>query len=250
MKKMLSPQLKAIAVAFVFASRIPMPKLDSIAPEDSSRSLPWFLFVGVILGIILSLLGSILQPANPQLVAAILLTTSAMFTGGLHLDGVADSADSWLAGGDKARSLEIMKDPRCGSGAVVTLVILLLLQWVALSELITEKQWLAIFMAPIVGRAALLSIFMSTPYARAQGSASDFINEANRPLIIGLIFITVAACLLYSTSSLIAILVTAVVVFLCRRLMITRLEGCTGDTAGAMTEIGAMTFWVSWALLF
>ncbi len=245
---MLNQQLKAIAVAFIFASRIPMPKLEAIEPEDSSRSLPWFLLVGATLGLTLSLLAAGFQNANPMLVAAILLGASAMFTGGLHLDGVADSADGWLAGGDKARTLEIMKDPRCGSGAVISLMVLLLLQWGALVELIRAQQWLAIFLAPIIGRGALVSIFMSTPYARSQGLASDFINGANRPLIMGLIAALSLLCTLHSTTSLIALLAVAVVVYLCRRLMLKRLEGCTGDTAGAMAEIGAMAFWVSWAL--
>ncbi|MBD1224901.1 adenosylcobinamide-GDP ribazoletransferase [Acinetobacter seifertii] len=49
------------------------------------------------------------------LLAAIILTLWIWLTGGLHLDGLADTADAWVGGfGDKLRTLQIMKDPSCG----------------------------------------------------------------------------------------------------------------------------------------
>lgn len=236
-------QLKAIAVAFIFSSRVPMPVLDEIKPEDSSRSLPWFLLVGATLGILLSGISYLFSDTNPLVVAALLVACNAIYTGALHLDGVADSADAWLGGlGDKERTLEIMKDPRCGSGAVVTLICLLLLQWAVFSEIIQQQQWVLLFIAPVIGRAALLSIFMSTPYARPQGLASDFLAHANRALITLLIALTVGFSLLLSFNYLIPLIITTVIIGLCRHLMIKRLDGFTGDTAGAMVEVGSTIF--------
>jgi adenosylcobinamide-GDP ribazoletransferase len=66
--------------------------------------------------------------------AALLLTVWVLLSGGLHLDGLADSADAWLGGfGDRERTLTIMKDPRSGPIAVVVLVLVLLLKFCALA---------------------------------------------------------------------------------------------------------------------
>lgn len=47
--------------------------------------------------------------------AALLLTVWVLLSGGLHLDGLADSADAWLGGfGDRERTLTIMKDRAAG----------------------------------------------------------------------------------------------------------------------------------------
>jgi len=116
---------KAVVVAFIFLTRLPMPRLAHISPEDNGRSLCAFPLVGLVIGLLLFIAASVLTWVLPvMVVATLLLTLWVLLTGGLHLDGLADSADAWLGGyGDKARTLEIMKDPRCGSAAVMTVAL-------------------------------------------------------------------------------------------------------------------------------
>jgi adenosylcobinamide-GDP ribazoletransferase len=102
--------------------------------------------------------------------AALLLTVWVLLSGALHLDGLADSADAWLGGfGDRERTLTIMKDPRSGPIAVVTLVLVLLLKFAALLALIEQQHALALIIVPLLGRSALLGLFLTTPYVRAGG---------------------------------------------------------------------------------
>jgi adenosylcobinamide-GDP ribazoletransferase len=56
------------------------------------------------------------------MLAALLLAVWVLLTGGLHLDGLADTADAWIGGqGDRDRTLAIMKDPRSGPIAIVAI---------------------------------------------------------------------------------------------------------------------------------
>lgn len=75
-------------------------------------------------------------------------------SGGLHLDGLADTADAWIGGhADRQRTLEIMKDPRSGPIAVVVLLLVLLLKFAALVVLLGQGAWAGLLLAPWLGRA-------------------------------------------------------------------------------------------------
>ena len=76
----------------------------------------------------------------------------AAVTGGLHLDGLADSADGWLGGINNVdKTLEIMHDSRCGSGALVAVISVLLVKFAALTVIIEHQLWIALVIAPILG---------------------------------------------------------------------------------------------------
>jgi adenosylcobinamide-GDP ribazoletransferase len=97
-----------------------------------------------------------------------------LLSGGLHLDGLADSADAWLGGfGDRERTLTIMKDPRSGPIAVVVLVLVLLLKFCALLALLATGQWRRLVdRAPLIGRSSLLAVFLTTRLCAGWGFGS------------------------------------------------------------------------------
>lgn len=147
---MLKRHYHALVLAFQFLTRIPVYKVFSIAstipsPQVAGKALLYYPVVGAVIGGWLILLPIALNYfgilVSPQMQAALVLVSWVWITGGLHLDGLADSADAWLGGfGDKQRTLDLMKDPTCGPSAVVVLVLLLLLKWLALSEVIAHGQ--------------------------------------------------------------------------------------------------------------
>lgn len=231
---------RALITAFLFLTRLPMPQLTQYAPEDSGRALPLFPLVGLVIGGLLSLVALALQGWLPAgVLAAILLTLWVLITGGLHLDGLGDSADGWLAGGDKERTLNIMKDPHSGSAAVVIIGCLLLLKFAALSALLTQHNWWALCLAPVVARAMALLLLLTTPYVSRNGIAEDFLKHANRThlsLAVALAGLLALLVLPLAHSIPLLILVTAVFAGL-RALMMKRLGGATGDTSGATIEV-------------
>ena len=115
-------------IALQFLTRLPVSLPGMPTPEQMGRSLLWYPAVGLLLGLLLWLAHLLLGQTPGVLQAAIILALWVGLSGGLHLDGLADTADAWVGGfGDRERTLTIMKDPRSGAIAVVVLVLLLLL---------------------------------------------------------------------------------------------------------------------------
>ena len=157
-------------IALQFLSSLPIRLPGMPEPKELGRSLLFYPLVGLLFGLILWGTNIALAGAPLLLHATLLLTVWALLSGALHLDGLADSADAWLGGfGDRERTLTIMKDPRSGPIAVVTLVLVLLLKFAALLAVIEQGQGAVLLIVPLLGRAALLGLFLTTPYVRAGG---------------------------------------------------------------------------------
>lgn len=237
---------KAFATACVFLTRIPMPRMAEVTPEDEGRALLCFPLTGFLIGGLLWLVGCFAVPVFGTLVtAALLLVGWAMVTGGLHLDGLADSADGWLGGyGDPERTLAIMRDSRSGAGALVAVGCLLILKFAALTVVVGHGLWVAVVIAPVIGRCTGPLLFIRgnpfyTPYVKPTGIARHFIDHcpAYAPLV-SFLSMGVCALLLDAPGPALALLATCALVLLwLRRMMLQRLGGATGDTAGAATEI-------------
>ena len=157
-------------IALQFLTRLPVRLPGMPEPEQIGRSLLWYPLVGVLLGGLLLALHGLLGDTPALLQAAILLAVWVGLSGGLHLDGLADTADAWIGGhGDRQRTLEIMKDPRSGPIAVVVLLLVLLLKFAALVVLLGQGAWAGLLLAPWLGRALLPLLLLTTPYVRAGG---------------------------------------------------------------------------------
>ena len=184
--------MRALLIALQFLTILPVRLQGEFTAQDIGRSLLFYPVVGLLIGIVLSLLGWNLTSQSPMVSAILVLAVWVTITGALHIDGLADSADAWLGGiGDKAKTLSIMKDPAAGPIAVVTIVLVLLIKFVMLTVLLAEQNWWALIWSVILARTALLFA-----------------------LLFGLL-----------------------VFLLLRYLMERRLNGFTGDTAGAMVEL-------------
>ncbi|QTD35081.1 adenosylcobinamide-GDP ribazoletransferase [Pseudomonas fluorescens] len=237
-------------IALQFLSSLPIRLPGMPAPEQLGRSLLFYPLVGLLFGVILWALNIALASAPLLLHAALLLTVWVLLSGALHLDGLADSADAWLGGfGDRERTLTIMKDPRSGPIAVVTLVLVLLLKFAALLALIEQQQGMALIIVPLIGRAALLGLFLTTTYVRAGGLGQALADHLPRKAGWQVLAVSATACVVIAGFSAVVALLLAVVVFIwLRHLMVRRLGGTTGDTAGALLELLEMSVLVGLAL--
>jgi len=237
-------------IALQFLSSLPIRLPGMPEPQQLGCSLLFYPLVGLLFGGILWVLNLVLTGAPLLLHAALLLTVWVLLSGALHLDGLADSADAWLGGfGDRERTLMIMKDPRSGPIAVVTLVLVLLLKFCALLALIEQGHAVILIIVPLLGRAALLGLFLTTPYVRAGGlgqALADYLPRRAGWWVLGA---SALACLLIAGVKVIVALVVAFVGFVwLRRVMMRRLGGTTGDTAGALLELLEMAVLVGLAL--
>jgi len=143
-----------------------------------------------------------------------------------------------------------MKDPRSGPIAVVTLVLLLLLKFCAVLALLQSGQWLALLLAPVLGRAAMLALFLTTAYVRAGGLGQALAEHLPRSAGRAVLLASAAGTVLLAGWKGAGVLLLVALVFLwLRRLMLRRLGGTTGDTAGALLEVLELTVLLGWVLL-
>lgn len=222
--------------ALAFLTRLPTPSLDFNDAAAQARALAWYPLVGLLIGALLLALAALLQwlQAPVPLAAACVLALWVWLSGGLHLDGLADCADAWAGGhGQRDRILQILKDPAAGPMGVVAIVLVLLLKFAALQALLTHRPLLVL--APVLGRAAAVAMFLCLPYVRAGGLGAA-LAQAPRGTSVFAVLFAAALCVMLALPGL-AALAAAIGVFLhwqhdCRR----RLGGFTGDAAGAVIE--------------
>ncbi|GAB3378625.1 adenosylcobinamide-GDP ribazoletransferase [Lysobacter fragariae] len=232
--------MRALLHAIGFLTRIPVPIGVFDDPRARSASLAWYPLVGLLLGALLAALAWLLRDVPPLLSAALVVLAWVALTGALHLDGLADSADAWIGGlGDRERTLAIMKDPRCGPAGVVALVLVLLLKFAALASLSASSSFL-IVLAPLLARTALTLAFISTPYVRAGGLGGALVNAPRVACICAVLAGTgasVATVVVGSWAGAVSCAVALLVFVLWRRACLRRIDGITGDTAGALAEL-------------
>lgn len=251
--KNITETVNAIFQSFVFAmmllTRIPLPYCQLAASKTTStqiyaQSTLWYPFVGVILaGILLALYTLLSLLALPAgIMAALLLSSWVYLTGALHLDGLADCADAACAAHRAPEKvLEIMKEPQCGSMAVVQLVLLLLIKFSALQSLVNhpEKLFIIILLALVLSRLAGLLLMLSTVYARKNGIAASLNPGIYRTPVIVMTMIILATGLLSvpATFFIPVVFSLALLLWWWRRRWIVLTGGYTGDCVGGLIEL-------------
>lgn len=242
--------IKPFLVAVQFLTRLPVPWTQRPTEKDLGYSLLFYPLTGLIIGSILIGLGWLLNSSPPLIAAALLITAWILLTGGLHLDGLADSSDAWIGGmDDRAKTLSIMKDPNCGPAGVTAIVLIILLKLAALYTLIITHEWITLLLAIILARTLLPLLFLTTPYVRSDGLGSALAAHQPRHWSLFSIVITFALIFLLTDNRYWGSVLTAIITFLfLRSLMLHRIGGTTGDTAGALVEITETTVLLTWVI--
>ncbi|WP_264811937.1 adenosylcobinamide-GDP ribazoletransferase, partial [Gluconacetobacter johannae] len=165
-------------------------------PVDMARSVwTWPLAglgVGVVGGGVLAVLSLAGVPRLPA--AGWAVAVQILLTGGLHEDGLADMADGFGGGRDRARKLEIMRDSRIGAYGVLALVLSLLLRVTAAAA--AAHPIAAMAVAGTLSRAAMTGVLAALPPARGDGIAGTMGRIPRPALGAGLLVAAlVAACL-------------------------------------------------------
>ncbi|MEP7289276.1 MAG: adenosylcobinamide-GDP ribazoletransferase [Chloroflexota bacterium] len=230
---MLANLIEPLIDAFAFLTILPVGRISSGHP---GRSFAFYPIVGLVIGVSVALAASI-RFLPPDLTAFVALLIWVVLTGGLHLDGFADSCDGLLATVAPERRLEIMKDPRTGSWAVVGLVLLLLGKWIALRSV----PPLLLILPPIMGRWAMVLAVARFPRARSAGLAVYHRDGFGRTQLIAATIITVLAAILFGWRGVLLLVLTLLFVVIVGGWMAKRLGGgLTGDSYGALCELVEM----------
>lgn len=230
---------RAILIAAQFLTILPVRFRRPPSDAEIGRSLTVYPLIGLLLGAGLAIGAWLLRRQAGFLTAALLLAAWTIVTGALHLDGLADCADAWVGGrGTRARTLAIMKDPASGPMGVTAIVIVLLLKFAGLTVLCRHHAYGGLAIAPVLARAAVQLLFLTTPYVRAGGLGAALAARMRRGELLFALLLTVAGVVLAAGLTGLWVLAgVTLVFFLARRSICARIGGATGDTAGAMVEI-------------
>lgn len=247
--------LAEFTAALIFLTRLPIPWRGRWPDDLDRRALAWFPIVGALIGAAGGLafwgLDGIGLP--PALSALLTVAGLMLLTGALHEDGLADVADGFGGGRDKARKLEIMKDSRVGTYGAAALVLSLATRVAALS-VIAQPRYVALALigAHAFSRGLLPLLKLALPDARATGlSAATGKPDSARALaalVVGFVF--AATCLgklALPGGGFMGLLVMAVAaggVVLVGWLAQRQVGGVTGDVLGAAQQVSELAFLV------
>ena len=232
--------IRAFALALQLLTRLPVPSSSRPPrPEELGLSVLFFPVVGLLIGALLAGLHTALWLVDPGVLAALVLAVWVLLTGGLHLDGLADTADAWIGGqGDRDRTLVIMKDSRSGPIAIVAVVLVLLTKFAALQALLAGDARVILLLAPVLGRTVIVLLLITTPYVRPDGLGAPyarFLPRLSCSLLALLIAAATVALLEWQGGALLVALGMGLVGW--RHGLMVRLGGTTGDTLGAACEL-------------
>jgi adenosylcobinamide-GDP ribazoletransferase len=159
-------------VAVAFLTRLPVGG-GELTATGLSRAAAWFPAVGLLVGGVMAgtraLAGLVLAPVPATILA---LLAAILATGGLHEDGLADTADAMGAHAARARKLEILRDSRVGTFGALALVFAVALPLAALAPLDEARFARAALVGHVLGRWSTLPQSLVLPAARPQGSGA------------------------------------------------------------------------------
>lgn len=227
-------------LALMLLTRLPVGRLADPAPTLAQAQ--WaYPPVGLVVGALgwAALQGALALGLDALAAALCALAAMALFTGGLHHDGLADFADAMSGGRDKAHRLAIMRDSRIGSHGALALMLALALGAAALGALGDALTLAAALLVSVASRLAMLGALVFLPPAREDGLGHGAAAASRLSLLPGALLVAglAAAAGRAAPVALGAIGLAALAIALQAR---RRVGGQTGDVLGAV-QIGSET---------
>ena len=226
--------LRAIAAAFSYFSLLPVRSFAS-APNDAV--IAWLPLVGLAIGAIAGLLGTAVFWYAHSLVWAIVvaLVASVALSGAIHIDGYLDCCDALLMTASPERRLDVLRDPRHGTYALVGMALLTVVWLAALAGIYPQYFPFALVFAAVTARASIVSLPGQYVHAR-NGSRFDACRWYGAEWFVVLL---VAAFAITRTWQSIALVVGAFLLAQVLALVSSRRlgGGLTGDVYGAIITV-------------
>ena len=155
-------------------TRLPLPSVTVDASRSAAAAWSWPL-VGLMIGAIGGGTGTLAMALGlpAPVAAALAMAAMALTTGGLHEDGLADTADGLWGGTTRERRLEIMRDSRVGAYGMLALGLMLLLRFAALSALFEAGAWAMVLAAAALSRTGMAVMMALMRNARRDGLSQN-----------------------------------------------------------------------------
>lgn len=233
---------KGFLILISFFTRIPVGNKIEYDEDSYVKSLCLYSLMGAVIGLFLAIVYLIFNNIYIPLIKGLILTIGyIIITGGIHLDGTADTSDGIYSGRTGERIFEIMSDSHIGTFGVLSLIIVVFSQII----LFSYANIYTVFMMPVVGRLSVIITSWNKKYAKnTKGMGTLFIESIDKNVVIINILIVLLFIILipYKLVYLTSIFATLMVSYFVSCKIEDKIGGMTGDTCGFILEISQIIF--------
>ena len=244
--------LARIRTAAALLTALPVGRGD-VQPADFRLSVPFFTFVGGLVGAIIGTVGlfSTAVGFNDHVAATFMVMATFVVTRGMHWDAISDIADAWWSREDIAARLQVMADPHVGAFGVFAQVITVALAVGAYATIVHDAQLVIPISvaAAAAGRAsAVFGAYLGQP-AKSTGLGASVAGPGTiwswaLALGSGGVVVLVTGVLYGVVAPLVALYaVGAIIGGSVAHVVASRFGGITGDVLGAsilVTEVSTV----------
>lgn len=249
-------QWKEFVAAARFLSTVPIPGSTQLFRTDTTDTRlflgsAYFPLIGLLLAVILWLIVWMLGLFVSSLVLAALLVVSLiLLTGGLHLDGLMDTCDGIFGGTTRARKLEIMRDSRVGSFGVLGGICILLLKFSLYASLDLHTLPFVLFTILPISRWTMVQAMYVFPSARPTGLGAAFRQTVTQQrFLCAALFAILIALFAGHLIGLLLWVCATVLTWLVGQWVTRTLGGLTGDSYGTLAELTEVVLLLIFMLL-
>lgn len=233
--------IRALILGLQFLTRLPININVDYNRENLTKTTFFFPFIGMLIGAIAAVFYYMFSFINRDMAAIASVFALVVTTGGLHIDGLSDTADGFFSSRPKDRILEIMKDSRVGAFGVIAIVFDLLFKYVVIKSMNGSYAIIWLVLSSGVSRTTVAMLFSFGKSARKGGMGDMLMNKRSKYYFFpsAILFFIIGIYL----KGLEFLIVFAIVIIFSLIFMLysnKKIEGVTGDVFGANAELSEM----------
>lgn len=244
-----------------FLTRIPI-RVDIGFDDEFHKTMYYLPLVGFVLGILYFIVGLVSSLVFDSYITSVnILIATVVLTGGLHLDGVGDTFDGIYSYRDKEKILEIMKDSRLGTNAMLSVLFLILMKLGLVYSIVESGNLYNLIFMPVFARMAIVIASYKSVTPRKNGMGNVFIGKPTLNMIlVGISYTAIlVACIGSVLFNLDTISIIKVITFIPVMIIFTRgfvkyiyskIDGITGDILGCTSELVEVVYLIFIYLTF
>jgi adenosylcobinamide-GDP ribazoletransferase len=244
--------MRIFIITLQFLTRIPVNKNLKVTEEDFAKGVVFFPIIGLMIGVfnlaVLITASKIFGGIFPVICC---LLAGTVITGGLHVDGLADTCDGIFSSRARGKMLEIMRDSRIGTIGTIAILFDYLLRLSLLSMLGGRALYAAVLLSPVAAKTLMVLLIKTSVYARSgPGMGGLYLEKqtAGATALTAVIGFSIITGFAY-VWGIAAFAVCAVICFLYRSFIYSKIQGMTGDTLGAANELLEVFFILTTAVM-
>lgn len=240
--------MDGLILAFQVFTRLPINKPVDFTSENLRKALHFLPLMGLVIGGLTGLSVGFFARKSSPVGSAAGLVLYFVLSGGLHLDGLADMADGFMANKDRDKTLEIMKDSLIGAFGTMVLILYFICKFALYSQS-SANIILKLALVSFLSRLTVLLTIKEGPLAKDEGFGARMHQAIkDQKSIYVLCLLAYLALIALDYRALIPIAMANLARVLVEGMAKSKIGGLTGDIYGALIEINELVILFSWGV--